>query len=116
MRAQRATPASSSAATVQTTRNQTSGVDACFASSSSGSAWRTRGPGRLPARTTYSQPIVARITARASGGTASLRRKTSSEMLARGEVRVGGVSTPERPVVTAVHDAEPVADARLLEL
>src|SRR5947208_15213527 len=108
-------PASSSAATVQTATNHTSGVEACFASSSSGSACRMRGPGTPPARTTYNQPMVATPTASASGGTASLRPIEASEVLARGQVGVGRVPAPERPVVAPVHDAEPVCDPMSLE-
>src|SRR5256885_13415881 len=115
-RAQRAMPASSSAATVQTGTNHTGGVEACFASSSSGSACRMRGPGTPTERTAYNQPMVARPTASASGGTASLRPIEPSEVLTRGQIRVGRVAAPERPVVAAAHDAEPVGDAVSLEL
>src|SRR5437763_4236012 len=109
-------PASSSAATVQTATNHTSGVEACLASSSSGSACRMRGPGRPAARTAYNQPMVETPTASASGGTASLRPTDASEVLARGQVSVGRVAAPERPVVAPVHDAEPMCDPVLLEL
>src|SRR5437763_6238841 len=109
-------PASSSAATVQTATNHTSGVEACLASSSSGSACRMRGPGTPTVRTTYNQPMVARPTASASGGTASLRPIEASKVLARGQVCVGRVAAPERPVVAPVHDPEPVCDPVALEL
>src|SRR5204862_7092963 len=111
MRAQRTTPASSSAAAAQTTTNHASGADACFASSSSGSACRTCGPGTLSARTTYNQPVVARPTARKTGGRASLRHTLRPQMLARRQVGVGGVPSPQRPVVAARGDAQAVRDA-----
>src|SRR4029079_17135197 len=104
------------AATLQTATNHTSGAAACFASSSSGSAWRTRGPGNPFAWITYSHPVVATTTASTSGGSASLRAIPCSQVLARGEVRVGGISAPERPVMAPVDDAEAVGDAVRCEL
>src|SRR5690242_4762885 len=104
-----------SAAATHTPTNQTIGAESCLASSSSGNACRTRGPGKPDACTAYSQPVHASPTARKAGGSASLRHIHASQVLARRQVGVGRVAAPERPVVAAAHDPEAVPDPAALE-